>query len=167
MPITKLDELRAINKLEFTVRELQEILPGIIMALASESSNKRLAASHAISRLVQTGSKFTVSLADSAHRVEEDTRNPHSLAESYEALAKDLEETIQQAAKSKKDPHILPAVFNLVQASISILWAIGCAKSRLIGEIAKSCFSKSGWDDLHEARLRAIELDREGRHYAK
>lgn len=82
------------------------------------------------------------------------------LPEVITETAKEVTNLYKAAAKRKDDPRMIVAAWELLQAAVGFVWALGAANSRDIWGLSKSVFSAKGWDWYHEAQLLAIEQER-------
>jgi len=157
----RLAELRAVRKLGGVVVELESSFKTIAAVVARGEAYEAAAVCDAVERLSSVIADYTKALAAGTQAAKEFAIEPKhtNLTDWYKAVTGDLEATLQEAAKAKLDPYLLPALFELLQAILGLIWGAGAAKSRHIGDIAKTCFSAQGWSRLHQAQAHAAQLD--------
>ena len=105
-----------------------------------------------------TRRKLTFDEAEAILRVK--AQNAKQVAAAIVRHSDELEGLLNAVGNSDGFPHIVVAVFRLLEVAISLVWAAGLNKSRDIAVTALNCISSKGKDRLHEARLNVVTLDR-------
>lgn len=154
--VSKLDELRTIRELSDISQNLNGLAHRLRPVMVNGTSGQRELVATTIGDIAEQAAALSLLLAHSVCPVEP---SPAPLEARIKLLRLASEPMLNEVRAAKFDAGISVELFDLLQAVLALVWASGGAKSNELTQLAKSVYSRAGWDRLFDARERvAIAL---------
>lgn len=158
--VSKLDELRTIRELSDISQNLNGLAHRLRPVMVNGSRGQRELVATAIGEIAEQAAALSLLLARAVCPVEP---SPAPLEARIKLLRLATEPMLNEVRRAKSDDGVSAELFDLLQAVIALVWASGNAKSNELTELAKSIYSRSGWNRLFDSRERvALSLAGEG-----